>query len=140
MINFSLEENKVLVRRYLEEIWNNGNLTVVDEIIAEDFIFHRPVGDLKGPGALKQYVGAFHKAFPDIHFTLDNQIAEQDEIVTVWTMTGTHKDEIMGITATNKSIRLSGVSITRCAGGKVTENTTYWDRLALMQQLGVIPR
>jgi steroid delta-isomerase-like uncharacterized protein len=133
-----LERNKDLVRRYLE-IWNTGNLIPVEEIVAVDFVFHRVGGDLKGLQDLKQYIFVFRTAFPDLHFTVEDMIAERDKVVTHWTMTGTHKGELMGIAATDKHIKVMGTSITRITGSKVVENSTFWDRLDLMQQLGAIP-
>ena len=134
-----LKYNKDLVRQYLE-IWNTGNLTSVDEIVAVDFVFHRVGGDLKGHEALRQYITVFRTAFPDLHFTVEDVIAEGDKVVTHWTMTGTHKGELMGIAATDKNIKVTGTSITCISGKKVVENSTFWDRLDLMQQLGVAPK
>jgi steroid delta-isomerase-like uncharacterized protein len=134
----SIEKNRDLVRQYLE-IWNTGNLTNIEEIVSIDFIFHRVGGDLKGHEALRQYIMVFRTAFPDLHFTVEEVIAERDKAVTHWMMTGTHKGELMGIAATDKQIKVTGTSITRIAGNKVIENSTFWDRLDLMQQLGVIP-
>jgi len=130
------DSNKDLVHRYLE-IWNTGNLTSVDKIVSEDFVFHRAGGDLNGQQALKQYIFVFRTAFPDLHLTVKDIITERDKVVTHWMMTGTHKGELMGITATDKNIKVTGTSITRVAGSKVIENSTFWDRLDLMQQLGV---
>jgi steroid delta-isomerase-like uncharacterized protein len=140
VIIFSLEKNKALFRRYTEEIWNSGNLTAMDEILVKDFIFRRVVGDLKGHEALKTYITAVRAAFPDLHFTIEDQVAERDKIISVWTMTGTHKGEFMGIAPTDKKIRLQGTSMACVDEGKMMFCQTYWDRLFLMQQLGVIPR
>ena len=135
----SIEENKAIVRRYIEEIWNIGNMAVVDEVVAIDFIHHELEKDRKGPEQFIQYVSSSRTTFPDLHFTIEDQIAERDVVVSHWTMTGTHKGEFMGIAPTNKNVRIPGASITRVAGGKVAENWVYWDRLNLMQQLGAVP-
>jgi len=134
------QENKDIFRRYLEEIWNSGNLTVVDEILTPDFVQHAPGRDVKGLEAFKQYAMAFRTVFPDIHFTIEDQFAEGEKVVTHWTATGTHKGDFMGIAATGRQITLSGVTITRFAGVKMAENWLYWDRLGLLQQLGIAPK
>lgn len=90
-----------------------------------------------GLEALKQYILVFHDAFPDIRFSVEEMIAESDFVVTLWMMTGTHKGELMGIPATSKKVKLSGVSLTRVSRGKIVENTTFWDSHTLMRQLGV---
>jgi len=134
------QENKAIFSRYLEEIWNKGNLAVVDEILTPDFVQHAPGRDVKGLEAFKQYVMAFRTAFPDFHFTIEDQFAEGEKVVTHWTATGTHEGELMGIAATGKHITLPGTTITRFAGAKLAENLLYWDRLGLLQQLGVAPK
>ncbi len=134
-----MEENKALTHRYMEEIRNRGNLTVMDEIITTDFIHHSLDGDLKGLDAFKQYVNAMRVAFPDMHFKVEDSIAEGDKVVARCTVTGTHKGEFMGIPATYKNFKIPGTSIIRIAGGKVAEIWPFWDRLGMMKQLGVAP-
>jgi predicted ester cyclase len=87
----SAEQNKTIFRRYVEEIWNNGKLKAAGEIMAEQFAFHGPGRDLAGLEAFRQYVAAGRNAFPDLHFTIEDQIAEGDQVVTRWTLHGTHK-------------------------------------------------
>ena len=139
MILLSLEENKSLVRRYVEEILNKGDETVVDEIIASDRIFHRADKDLKGPEEFKQYINMARTGLPDLHFSIEDLIAERDKVVFCWTFTGTHRGEFMGIPATNKKVAASGASVIRISEGRIAEIWPYWDRLSLMQQLGVAP-
>jgi steroid delta-isomerase-like uncharacterized protein len=136
----SIEETKAIVTRYLEEFWNNGKMETADDIVAVDYTDHRPVGEAKGPAALKQFATAFRNAFPDLHFTLEDQFAEQEKAVVRWNFTGTHKGVLLGIAATGKQVTLQGTTILHLSGGKITETWVFWDRLSLMEQLGVSPR
>ena len=92
------EENKAIVRRIFEEVWNQGKLDVIDDIYAADFVDHMPGSpDIHGPEGFKQFVNMYRTAFPDIKFTIEDQIAEGDKVVNRFTFTGTHKGELMGI-------------------------------------------
>ena len=136
----SAEDNKAIARRSFDEIWNKGNLAVVDEVTAANYVAHDPTSpDLKGPEGLKQFVNLYRAAFPDIRLTVEDQIAEGDQVVSRWTARGTHKGELQGIPPTGKQGTVTGITITRYAGGKAVEAWTNWDTLGLMQQLGVVP-
>ncbi len=135
-----LEENKASVRLAFEEGWNKGNLTTVDEDVATNYVLHDPFsGEVKGPEGYKQYVKMYRNAFPDLHFTIEDQIAEGDKVVTRWTCTGTHRGELMGIAPTGKLGTVTGIFIDRIAGGKAVETWAAWDALGMLQQLGVVP-
>jgi steroid delta-isomerase-like uncharacterized protein len=112
-------------------------LAAVDEILTPDFVQHAPGRDVKGIDAFTQYVMAFRSAFPDLHFTIEDQFAEGEKVVTHWTATGTHKGELMSITATDKHITLRRTTITRFAGARIAENLLYRDRFGFLEQLGV---
>jgi steroid delta-isomerase-like uncharacterized protein len=136
----SAEDNKTLYRRIVEEVWNSGNLAVVDEFIDTNCIFHAFDKDLKGPEQFRQYAEELLTIFPDIHFTIEDLIAERDRVVSHWTATGTQKGEFIEIPATNKNIKFQGATFLHIAGGKVIELWAYWDRLSVMKQLGVAPQ
>ena len=134
------EQNKALARRSIEEIWNQGKLAVIDELVASDATFHDPSvpgGKFTGPQGMKQFVQIYLGAFPDVRLTINDQIAEGEEVVTRWTATGTHSGELMGIAPTNKRATVTGVDIDRYQGGKVVEAWASYDMLGLLQQLGV---
>ena len=131
------QENIATFNRYLEEIWNKGNLTIADEVLTTDFVQHAPGRDVKGLDAFKQYATAFRAAFPDLNFAIEEQLEGGGKVVTHWTATGTQKGELMGIPASGKQITLPGVTITSYAGAKISDNLLYWDRLTLFEQLGV---
>lgn len=134
------EENKAITRRYFEEIWNQGNLDVIPELIAANHAHHDPASpEASGPDGMKQLVSMYRAAFPDTHFTLEDQIAEENKVVTRWTASGTHQGELMGIGLTNKTIAITGIDIHRIVNGKIEEHWSNWDALGLMQQLGVVP-
>jgi len=137
----SNEENKAMDRRFYEEVWNGGNLAVVDEFVAANYVDHdpQPTGALEGVEGIKQSVTMYRTAFPDAHFTIEDQIAEGDLLVTRWRARGTHQGPLMGIPPTGKPAMVTGISITRWASGKVVEGWTNFDALGLLQQLGAVP-
>jgi steroid delta-isomerase-like uncharacterized protein len=133
------ERNKMLVRRAVEEVYNQGNLAVVDELVTSDFVIHSSSEDIHGPAGAKQYVAALRGAFPDLHIAIEDQIAESDRVATRWRARGTHTGAFQGIPATGKQVRVTGIDIDRIADGKVVECWTNIDELGLLQQLGVAP-
>lgn len=135
------EENKALARRFFEA-WNEGDLDAFDEVMAPDAVGHDPqdpFGAQTGPENAKQLASMYREAFPDVHFTVDQQIAEGDLVVSRWTATGTHEGELMGIPGTGKQSTITGISIDRVEGGQIVEGWTNWDTLGMMQQLGLVP-
>ena len=136
------EENKAVIRRVIAELWNGGNIDVVDELYAPDYRDGSPglppdiTPDREGQ---KQFVRMFRGAFPDIVGTVEDEIAAGDKVVIRWSAQGTHRGEFFGLPATGKSISISGTSVYRIAGGRVAEEWTQGDMLGLMTQLGAIP-
>jgi steroid delta-isomerase-like uncharacterized protein len=137
----STEENKATLRsKHIEELFNKGNLSVADEIISADYVYHSPLGiEFKGPEGVKQMVSTARNAFPDLHFIIDDMVAEGDKVAVRYTYTGTHKGEYMGIAPTGKKINLIMAVFYRFVDGKEVEALSYSDMLALYQQLGVSP-
>ncbi len=134
------EENKAMARRVFEEVWNQGKLDVIDEISAADYVGHMPGSpDIQGTEGYKQFVTMYRTAFPDVQFTIEDQITEGDKVVTRWSTTATHKGELMGIPPTGLPAPTTGIAIGRYAGGKLVEVWDSWDALGMLQQLGVIP-
>ena len=128
----SKESNKLLARRIVEEMWNTGNLQVVDEVYAPEF------GG--GHAATKQFVSANLAAFPDLEITIQDQIAENDLVATRYVMRATHQGEFANIPPTGKSFTSTGIEIHRFAGGKLVELWNIPDMLGALQQLGIIPK
>ena len=136
------DQNKGLARRAFEEVWNQGKLTVLDELAASNATYNDPNvpgGKFTGPEGIKQFVQIYRTAFPDVHITINDQIAEGDEVVTRWTATGTHKGQFMGIAPTNKHSTVTGVNIERFQNGKVVEGWANYDMFGMLQQMGVVP-
>ena len=134
------EQNKAIVRRAVEEPWK-GSLDVIDELIATQYIGHDPANPepLRGPAGVKEFISTYRAAFPDARITVEQQLAEGDLVATRWTGRGTHEGGLMGITATGKSVTVSGLTISRLEGGKIVEEFQNWDTFGLMQQLGAVP-
>ncbi len=135
------EENKALVRRWFEDLFNEGNLDVADEIIAPNHLEHDPtLPDLPiGPEGQKQLVNLYRSAFPDARITIEEQVAEGDTVVTRWTGRGTHQGELMGVAPTGNQVTVTGVLISHISEGKIVESWSNYDALGMLQQIGAVP-
>ena len=134
------EENKTLVRRFYEEI-DKGNLAAMDELVAEDYLDHSPPpfpGFAPGRAGLKQAFELFWVATPGEHH-IEDQIAEGDKVVTRLRVTGTHEDDLPGITKTGNKLEMTATVTHRIEDGKLAEKWSNKDELGFLQQLGVIP-
>jgi steroid delta-isomerase-like uncharacterized protein len=135
----SAEENKAIVERFVEEFWNEGNLSTADEQMAPDAQIHLPTGDVVDVDGLKGFAGAFRESFPDWHSTFEELVAEGDRVAERWTGRGTHRGELMGIPPTGKRVEVPGSVFYRIVEGKIVEFRGQLDMMGMMQQLGVIP-
>jgi len=134
----SAQENKGLVSKAIEEVWNQGNLEAVNRYFAEHYVDHTPLpGQDPGPEGYKQAVALIRAAFPDLHLTLDDVIAEEDKVSFRYTMSGTHQGEFMGMTPTGRAFSVAGMIFARAAEGKFTDRWAILDTISLMQQLDV---
>ena len=136
----SLTENKALVRRLYDDVWNKRRLEVVQELISPS---HALFGTLftdssVGPEAYKRVLTQFIGAFPDLRFTVSDIIAEKDKVVVSWTISGTHKREFRGIPATNKKISVEGATIHEISRGRILDSDVRLDHLGLLQQLNAV--
>ena len=134
----SVEENKALVRRWIEAI-NKKNVAVFDEIFTANYVAHTPGAEENDPESIKQLMTGLFTAFPDLHLTVEDFIAEGDKVVHRLTVQGTHKGDLMGIPPTGKQFTIMLINITRNAKNKFAESWTIADLLGMMQQLGIIP-
>ena len=135
----SADTNKEIVRRLGVEPWE-GNLGVIDELVAPDYVGHDPAQpEMHGPEGIKEFITGYLAGFPDGRITIDGQLAEGDMVATRWTGRGTHQGELMGIPPTGKQVTVSGITISRVKNGKVVEEWSNWDTLGMLQQLGVVP-
>lgn len=132
------DDLKAKVERIFEEVFNQGKIEVADEIIAPDAVDHEGAG-ATGPNAVKEAAAMFRAAFPDLKMTMDDAIAEGNQVACRFTVMGTHRGEFMGIPASGKSVKVSGVDIVRFENGMAVEHWGYMDQMTLMQQLGAMP-
>lgn len=136
----SAATNKALAQRWIEEVWNKGDLALIDELIAPNYTLHDPTRPgLQGRQGIRESVAAFRAAFPDLRFSIEDQVAEGDQVVIRYTVQGTHQGPLMGIPATGKYGVLTGIDIYRISNEQIAEAWSNWDTLRMLQQMGVIP-
>ncbi len=132
-------DNKALNRRFVEEVINQGNIEAIDELIDPGVVDHAALpGFPTGREGAKQFFAMMRSAFPDLHLTIEDMIAEGDKVVMRSTWSGTHQGEFMGIPATGRRVTVSAIDISRVADGRIVEHWEQSDALGLMQQLGVV--
>jgi len=134
----STTENKALIHRWFEEVWNKGRVATIDEILTSDAVLHGlGTEDVPGPDGFKRLHSAFRHAFPDMVEQIDDIIAEGDLVAVRWSGTGTHRGEILGVAPTGKRVRFSGMDFIRFEQGKAVEGWNSFDHVAFLRQLGV---
>ena len=136
------EENKAVVRREFEEMFNQGgNLDAAEDFYAPDYVGHEPTtGDIRGIVGARQFAANYRAAFPDLEATIEDQLTEGDTVVTRFSVRGTHQGEIEDLgPATGNRMEVTGITIERFANGKIVEDWSIFDALGMMQQLGLIP-
>jgi len=135
------EENKAVARRFIEEVWNNGNLDAIDELIAENHVDHDPAqaGSPGGSQGVRAFVEMYRTAYPDTRLAIGEMTAEGDLVAMTWTATGTHQGELMGIAPTGRSVTVTGMGVDRISGGQIVESWANYDALGMLAQLGAIP-
>lgn len=134
------EADTELFDRVWDEAFENGELDVIDEAVASDYVLHTPGNPepIRGPEAFKQYVSGYSEAFPDFSVTIDDRIVAEDAVVERFRMRGTHEGELRGIPPTGEEINLTGIVVHYLEDGEAVEDYSEFDGLDLMQQLGVI--
>lgn len=133
------DANKRMVRRLIEEAQQGGNLQVIQELLAEDFVDHTPLGGLPPTrDGVSMLFAGMRQAFPDLRVTIEEQIADSEKVATRKTFEGTHRGPFLGIAATGNPIRFEVIDILTVRGGKIREHRVVADQLTLMQQLGAL--
>jgi steroid delta-isomerase-like uncharacterized protein len=136
----SAAENKAVIAAFLEDVINQGRLERADDLVEPDFVELDPLpGQRQGRQGLKEVIGGLRISFPDMHWVVDEMIAEDDKVVTRFTWTGTQRAPFLGVPATGKSVTVKGVVIDQLAFGKMAKSRIQMDMMGMMQQLGVIP-
>ncbi len=134
------ERNKNLIRDGIEEIYNKGNYAKIDQIVSSDFVIHslNPDKEIHGPDGTRNFIVALREAFPDLKFTIKDQFAEGDKVVTHFVAEGTHLGSFEGFPPTGRSFKVSSIDIDYIKDGKVSECWSNLDELSLLQQLGAL--
>jgi steroid delta-isomerase-like uncharacterized protein len=130
--------NETVIRRFIDEVINNGNFSVLDQLVQPNYVYRSPDQQLDGPEALERLLAAYRAAFPDLRVRIDDLVNGGDKVVICVTLTGTHEGDLMGIAPTGKPVNISGMILSRFQDGKIVEEYEILDMLAMFQQLGVV--
>ena len=132
------EENKALARRSWELLDDPG---ILEEVYAPDLVWHEPDRDIRGSEEARRFLGAYKTAFPDLHATVEDVIAEGEKVVTRWTVRGTHRGETEEFgPPTDRQLEIEGITVHRIEDGKIAEEWERYDNLGALQQLGLAPQ
>ena len=135
------EDNKALVRRFVDEVQSAGNTDLIDEICSPEFVNHSPPPGIPADReGIKIVTAMFRGAFPDSHFTVEDMVAEGNKVATRKTFHGTHEGEFMGMPPSGRVVSMGLIDIVRISEGRVVEHWSMGDNLGMMQQLGIIPQ
>ena len=136
----SIEHNKTVELMIVEEALNKGNLSIVDELVTPDYVYHGPNDvEANGPDGYRQFIASLRTYYPDIHVTIENILAEGDFVATRTTSIFTYRGEGRDATPTFRKVTLTGSILDRFEGNKLAETWEVYDRLDLFKQLGLIP-
>lgn len=134
------EANTERIDRVWEEAIENGEMAVVEDALASDYVLHTPGAPepIRGPDGFKQYKRTLREAFPDISVVVEDRVVGEDAVVDRYRMSGTHEGEFNGIAPTGTEVEFTGIIVHYVEDGKVAENVVEFDRFGIMQQLGVV--
>ena len=137
----SSEESKATMRRYFLDAFEQGNIDLLDELLAPDYVNHTPATPEQptGPEGIKAVVSMFRSAMPDLRVVIEDMIAEGDKVATRYTLEGTHEGELFGVPPTGQRLSIESITVERVSDGKIREHWRVTDELGMMQQLGVVP-
>lgn len=135
----TVESNKDLVRRDIEQIWNDEQYEVIEELYADDFVHHDPAfpGEIRGPSGQAEFVRTYKTAFPG-SITIEELVSEGNFVTVRWTGRATHEGSFMGVEPTHNDIEMSGMTLARVEDGQAIEMWSQYDALGLMGQIGAI--
>jgi steroid delta-isomerase-like uncharacterized protein len=132
-------QSEDLIRTFIDEAFNKGNLSILEEVIHPEYQYWSPDSQLKGIGQLREFIQVFRNAFPDLNLQIDDFFSSNDRTCTAFTFKGTHEQDFMGIPATKKSVEVQGMVMSRIKDNKILEDREILDNLTFFQQLGVVP-
>ena len=130
--------NEKTMRRFIEQVINNGDFPVLDEVIHPNYVYRSPDQELHGPEALRDLFTAYRTAFPDLQMEIEELVSSGNRTVISFTLSGTHEGELMGIAATGRQVKISGMMLSHFENGKIVEEWELLDQLTLFQQLGIV--
>ena len=132
-----IEQNKALYRQFLQQVFNEGKLEMVDELLSPDYVLHDPQpGTPPGREAVERIATTFRNGLPDLTIAIDDLVAVGDKVCVRATTRGTHKGTIFGVPATGKFVAISGLTMVRIADGRIAESWVRNDVIGLMKQIG----
>jgi steroid delta-isomerase-like uncharacterized protein len=135
-----MDDNKVIVQRIVNEVWNSGDESKVSQYYADDFVFHTEGGDVqRGPDSIREWLRTTHGAFPDISYQIGAIYGEDDRVAFRYTVAGNQTGDFRGLPPSGKTVHLTGHMIVHLRDGKIVEGHGYWDTLGLLQQIGLVP-
>ena len=135
----SVEENVQLMRRWFKEVWNVGRTQTIYDLLSPDAIGIGQLEDgsqLRGPAEFVPLVERIRRAFPDINIVVEDAFGADDKVVLRWSATMTHRGDHLGMSASGKSVRMTGITIARIADKKIIEGWDNWDQLGMLKQIG----
>jgi steroid delta-isomerase-like uncharacterized protein len=135
------EQNIAIVRRWFDEVWNQGRVTTIHELMAPDAVGIGQAGPeavIRGPQEFQAFVEKLRGAFPDIVVTLEDAFGNGDKVAIRWTATMTHRGDHLGMPATGKRVRITGISLVRIVSGRIVEGWDNWDQVTMMREIGAM--
>lgn len=136
----SIEENKAIVRSFIDEVLNRQDIGAIDRLFAADFVNYTPQpGVPPTRDGLKAFFSKFVSAFPDLHASMNDQVAEEGRVMTFINLKGTQQGDFLGVPASGKYVEINEVIITHIAAGKIAAYWVIFDRFSLLQQMGALP-
>ena len=135
----SADENIQLMRRWFQEVWNEGRIETVRELLSSDAVARGQRGgdtEIHGPEEFEKFVREIRGAFPDIQVNVEDVFGAGDKVVLRWSGVMTHKGDMLGLAATGRTVRCGGISIVRIVDGKIVEGWDHWDQLGMLEQIG----
>ncbi len=135
------QENVAIVRRWFDEVWNRGQLATIHELMAADAVGIGQGGGevvIRGPHEFQAFVEKLRGAFPDIHVTIEDAFAAGDKAAARWSATMTHRGDHLGVPASGKQVRITGISLVKIANGKIVAGWDNWDEMTMMRAIGAI--
>ena len=132
------DANGTVVRRFVDEVINNGNYAAIQELVHPNYVYRSPDQELRGQQALQALFTTYRCGLPDLNASIDDLVVSGDKVVISIVLSGTHTGDLMGIPATGRSLKVHGMVLSRLEKGKIAEEWEVLDMLGMFQQLGIV--